>query len=189
MDGSAMPGGGSGADFGGYLENIGGPPNNFTNVPVGGVYSPQQMQQGVNAIYAGNDAKAQTQAGNLQQQLRPGFGANSPLLAQLLQGNDARYFGMAGEQARKFGMDAARMNAQQRLASQGMQLNVETRRAGADQNRRQLALTGRGQDFTREIGLLSALLQAGGGAGSLFRPLNTFDDTSTSQSLGRTWED
>ena len=179
LNSSTTPGGGAGSDFQGYMDNIGGPPANFTDIQVGGVYSPQQMNEGVNSIYANNDARMANQSRNITQQLSPGFGANSALLQELQQSNQGRFQGIGQDQARQFSQDAARMNAQQRLASAGAQTNVESLRAGDDQNSRSLALQGRGQDFDRERNLL-AMLGGMGGAGGLLSPLNYSESSSNS---------
>ena len=181
LNSSTTPGGGAGSDFQGYMDNIGGPPANFTDIEVGGVYSPQQMNEGVNSIYANNDARMANQSRNINQQLSPGFGANSALLQELQQSNQGRFQGIGQDQARQFSQDAARMNAQQRLASAGAQTNVESLRAGDDQNSRQLALTGRGQDFDRERSLLALLAGGLGGAGGLLAPLNYSESQSNTQ--------
>lgn len=181
--GQTPPGGGGASDFQGYFENVGGPPQSFTDVPIGGVYSPGQIQQGVNAIYADNDARSATQSRDINQQLRPGFGQNSPLLAELQANNTGRFQAMAGDQARQFDQTAAEMNAKQGLASRGLQLNVETNRAMADQNRRGLALGARGQDLTFQNALMQALLGAGG-VGGLLGPLNYSQQSSSTHPYG-----
>ena len=173
------PGGGAASDFQGYFENVGGPPANFTDITQGGVYTPQQVNEGVNSIYADNDARAANQSRNLNQQLGPGFGANSPLLAELQQSNQGRFQALGQGQAREFGQNAALVNAQHSLARAGAQTNVESLRAGDDQNSRSLGLQARSQDFDRERSLLS-LLAGFGGAGGLLGPLTNSQSTASS---------
>lgn len=88
-------------------------------ITVGGVYSPQLMQQNVNGIRAQGDA---TTAGQIAQQdaklAGAGLGANSPLSAQLA--TQARMGNQANTQGNvtNFLTTAAGQNAQQRLASE-----------------------------------------------------------------------
>lgn len=88
-------------------------------ITTGGVYSPQQIQQQVNATRAKTDTDTATK----QQQMRKdlagrGFGANSPLAAELA--TMMRGQGLAAntdaEQGLRF--NAAGANAQQRLAAE-----------------------------------------------------------------------
>lgn len=176
--GGLNSGGGTGgaSDFSSYFTNVGGPPANFTDIKQGGVYTPQQVNEGVNAIWAQNDARAGNQNRLINQQLGPGMAPSSGLLAELQQNNLGRYAAIGADQAREFGQNAALVNAQHALARAGAQTNVESLRAGSDQNKRQLALQARGQDFNREQSLLASLLSGGGG---LFGPLDYSEQTHT----------
>lgn len=105
----------AGATFG----QVGGTSQPLPNITVGGVYSPQQTQEQVNAARAGNDrSTASTQLQTQQKLAGKGFGATSPLL-QALQSQQQ----MAGMQAnseaeRGIRFDAAGANAKQQLASE-----------------------------------------------------------------------
>ena len=180
LNSSTTPGGGAGSDFQGYMDNIGGPPANFTDIDVRGVYTPQQQHEGIQAAFANATAMGEGQNQQLQRTFGMGMGSDSGFLQELLQGNKGRYAAIGADQARKWDQNASGMNAQQRLASAGAQTNVESLRAGDDQNSRQLALTGRGQDFDRERNLLSLLAGGLGGAGGLLGPLTNSQSSSSS---------
>src|SRR4051794_40927061 len=84
-----------------------------------GVLTPGQIQQQVNAAYARNDAKTNSEALRLVEEMSGrGFSANSPILTALrvgLTGQNLRSSISAEQQIR---LEGAKANAEQVLASQ-----------------------------------------------------------------------
>jgi len=172
-------GGGGASDFAEYFKNVGGPPQNFTDIDVRGVYTPQQQHEGIQAAFANATATGEGLNQQLERTFGMGMGSDSGFLQELLQGNKGRYAAIGADQARKWDQNAAGMNAQQRLASAGAQTNVESLRAGSDQNRRSLGLQARGQDLDYSRSILASMLSGSG----LFGPLNYSESSSSSEPL------
>lgn len=97
----------------------GGTGQGAPQITTGGVYSPQQIQEQVNATQAQNEQKGATSFRSAQRDLGGrGFGNNSPLLAQI-RSNLAIGTQAANSQAQQtIPFQAASANAQQNLASQ-----------------------------------------------------------------------
>lgn len=121
-------------------ERVGGQNAPLPNITVGGVYSPDQIQQQVNAGRAANDrSTAQSQKGTQDKLLGRGFGTNSPLL-QAIQTQQQ----MAGMQAnseleRQLRFDTAGANARQQTSSESLRQQQWAQNEDADIRRRQVA--------------------------------------------------
>ena len=183
-DGSATPGGGAGSDFAGYYDNIGGPPVSITDYQKGDFYSPQRFAEEQNAIAGQSDRLTAENIYGAGQKTPYGQASGDALQERLAS------YKMAGDQTRQQGLNDHRSKFQQGASNYDLQAgqllnNAEAQRAAENQGRRQLTLTGRGQDFQREQSLLAALLGAAGGGAGLLSPLNFYDDTSTSSSFSQ----
>lgn len=136
-------------------DRVGGQNAPLPNITVGGVYSPQQTQEQVNAARASNDRSTQQQQVATQQRLAGrGFGGNSPLL-QALQAQQ----GMAGMQAnseaeRGIRFDAATQNARQLLSSEQARQAQWAQNEDADIRRRQVATQQRSALLSALTGLV-----------------------------------
>lgn len=105
----------AGAAFG----TVGGQSQPLPNITVGGVYSPQQTQEQVNASRASNDRSTATAQKQTQQKLAgQGFGGNSPLLKALQSQQQMAGMQANSEAERGIRFDAAGANAKQQLASE-----------------------------------------------------------------------
>lgn len=128
---------------GGAGDRVGGAGAPQPGVTVGGVWSPQQVDQQVNAAKSNNamSAATQTRAAETGAAGR-GFGANSPLLMALKGQIGAATMGANADADRQIRWDAAQGNAKQQLASEG--LRGELWKAGEDSDirRRQTANQG-----------------------------------------------
>jgi len=181
-DGSPIPGGGSGSDFQGYYNNIGGPPVSITDYQKGDFYSPQRFAEEQNAIAGQSDRLTAENIYGAGQKTPYGQASGDALQERLAS------YKMAGDQTRQQGLNDHRSKFQQGASNYDLQAgqllnNAEAQRAAENQGRRQLALTGRGQDFQREQNLLAALLGAAGGGAGLLSPFTYYDDTSKSNSF------
>lgn len=91
------------------------------NVTVGGVYTPQQTAEQVNAAQAHNAQLAATQDRQAQQSnAAKGSSSRSPILAALMQENQAARMGADSSSAQQIGLANAQANAQQQTASEGL---------------------------------------------------------------------
>jgi hypothetical protein len=123
----------------------------FPGVTAGSVYSPEQIGAQSNLLRA----LGEQQAAGIGRQLRGqfggrGFGASSPLLAELQGQAYGRSRSAATEAENNLRFQAASANAQQQLGAE----ELGVRRAGLIGN---VASAGRQQDVNRENALLSAL--------------------------------
>lgn len=123
--GSADFGGPLGADpatTGGVpMRGLGGSNLPQPEVTVGGVYTPQQTQQQLNAGYARTAAMAGTQRRKIAESAGArGLGGASPLLMALGAGVGAAQMGADAETARETQLAHAKANAEQQLASEGL---------------------------------------------------------------------
>ena len=133
---------------------VGGQNTPMPALPNSFVYSPQQIQQQVNAARAQGDQGAMTQKRQIAGDLAGrGFGARSPLAMALQLGADTGARARNADQEREIRFDAAGANAKQdlsvgQLAQLGWnnwnQLDVERRKTQAEsalsQNRNMIAL-------------------------------------------------
>ena len=149
-------------DENGQFLRIGGENTQFTDIPVQGVFTPQQIQENVNTIRAQSQADS---AGQLLDLRNRAGGANfgtGPLSANF-QESSQNILGRAlaarlGAET-DFRTSAARDNAQQLLASAQAQTNVERARSQDDIARRQIEILNARDFFGRENALLNALGQ------------------------------
>lgn len=127
-------------------------------IDTSGVLTPAQIQQQVNAAYARNDAKTNSETLRLIEDMSGrGFSANSPILSALrvgLTGQNLRTSILAEQQIR---LEGAKANAEQVLASQKALSEQFIAQEGVlidkDKN-----------DVTRTVGVLSAISQLVGSA-------------------------
>lgn len=96
-----------------------GNPSGQPQINVGGVWSPQQVQQQVNASRAHNDQATASQSRAMQGKLAgQGYGANSPL-SQALQGQlQAQNLATNTQNTAQVRQNAAQMNSNQLLSTQ-----------------------------------------------------------------------
>lgn len=180
------PTAGQGEDFAGYMTNVGGTPPTFSDVTASPIWSDRLLREAVNDIWATQEARAAQAPA-----MRPGFGSNSPLLAELMAANRARASVVGGQQENQLRQRAAIENAQHMLNAQMAQTNVENLRSADERQRRQLALGVRGQDLGFAGQKLSSLLGAlsSGGSFGFLQPLpwswNRGSSSSYSQQKSR----
>lgn len=167
----ALPGGG---DFASYFNSVAGPTGSgqFTNIPQNPVWTPQMLNQATNDLFSDASARSANQAREIQQGLRPGFGANSAVQAELLNANQGRNDAIAAREANSLFQRAGVENAQHGLNTAIAQSNVENLRSAHQRQLAQLASGVRGQDVQRDVALQgiaaderNALLRAFGGFG------------------------
>lgn len=134
---------------------VGGQNGPSPQIDAGPVWSPQMIDQQVNAAKAGTAQKAQTQmTANQRNTAASGFGSRSPLLAALNSGvgMQAQAAGTDAERNIRFG--AAQGNAQQVLAGQQAQEGQWRDQQDADIRRRQA----NHQYVTSIAGLLAGMM-------------------------------
>jgi hypothetical protein len=123
-----------------------------------GVLTPAQIQQQVNAAYARNDAKTNSESLRLVEDMSGrGFSANSPILSALrvgLTGQNLRTSILAEQQIR---LEGAKANAEQILASQKALSEQFIAQEG-------VLIDHEKNDVTRTMGVLSAISQLVGSA-------------------------
>lgn len=106
---------------------VGGTPNlaPAPNVTVGGVYTPQQTAEQINAAQAHNAQLAATQDRQAQQSnAAKGSSSRSPILAALMQQDQAARMGADASSAQQIGLANAQANATQQTASEGLRSQV-----------------------------------------------------------------
>lgn len=140
--------GGAGGGFGGAG---GGALSQQQRTAVGDLWTPQQIDQQVNAAKASNAQSASSASTNAARQTAGrGFGANSPLLAALQGQINASQMGQNAEADRNIRLSGAQANAQNRL--QTGTLAEQQWQDAADQAYKRQAL-----GFSGPASLLSAL--------------------------------
>lgn len=136
---------------GGNQERIGGQNTPTPGVTVGGVYSPAQMQQQVNAAKANNASEAATQNAKTQESAASrGMSSRSPLVAALMQNNEAQRMMMDAEASREIPFQAAQANAENLARTEALRGNLWQAENQMDINRRKAA-------FDQQNTLLAAL--------------------------------
>lgn len=124
------------------LAPIGGQSPPSPGITVGPVWSPDQIQQQVNAARASNDATLASRQQQMRQQVAGrGFGSNSPLAQALgvqLQGQNLSANAEAG---REIPWQAAQGNAQQLLRSEQARETQFANRQQEDIERRRMQMT------------------------------------------------
>lgn len=119
------------------MAKAGGQSGPSPEISVGGVLNPQQIQQQVNSMKAGNQqAGASQMAGQTQSLAGRGFGSNSPLLAALHGQTQASTLGQNVGGERDIRLGAAKENAGQLLSSQTARENQFANRQREDIERR-----------------------------------------------------
>lgn len=119
-------------------ERVGGTNTPTPGITVGGVYSPQQIDQQVNAAKASSASDAATQKRMVEQQAGArGMSSRSPLVAALSGGIDAARMVGDADAERGIRFDAAGANAKQQLATETQRANVWAQNNQLDINRRQ----------------------------------------------------
>jgi hypothetical protein len=127
-------------NFNSSQERVGGANQPLPNITVGGVYSPQQTQEQVNAARSQNDRNvAQNQRQSQDQLAGRGFGSNSPLLQAIQAQQQMAGMQANSDQERQLRFDAATANARQQLDSETLRQNQWTQNEDADIRRRQVA--------------------------------------------------
>jgi hypothetical protein len=158
---------------------IGGHSGKGPPISIGPIWGPQQIDERVNLMRAGNDATA---AGQMSQQREDlagrGFSTvNSPLAMELARRTQAQNMATntAGENDLRW--NAAQGNAQHLLATQSAAQGFFRQMMDEDIRRRQLALQKYGADAQRSTALTSALAQ-------MAQPLSSSRSSQTSMSYG-----
>lgn len=140
-----------GATFG----QVGGQSPPSPEITVGGVWSPDQVQQQVNAARAGNDQATQARQAVMQRQMAGrGFGANSPLAMALGVGMGNQNLATNTGAEREIRWNAAQGNAQHQLATQQAREQQFASRQDEDIRRRQSQL----QAYSALLGALGGLV-------------------------------
>lgn len=143
------------------LSEIGGPQSPFPTITRGPIWNENQVQSRVNQMRSGNDLAAGGAVRGLGESTAGrGFGASSPLLQELTSniGSQNRATNTQGENDLRW--NAAQGNAQHRLAAEQADVGRSTAMSQDDLQRRQMALSGRGQDLQYAANRQNALLQA-----------------------------
>ena len=132
-----------------------------TQLPIintSGVLTPAQIQQQVNAAYARNDAKTNSESLRLVEEMSGrGFSANSPILSALrvgLTGQNLRSSILAEQQIR---LEGSKANAEQVLASQKALSEQFLAQEG-------VLVEQQKNEVTRTVGVLGAVFQMVGSA-------------------------
>jgi hypothetical protein len=109
------------------------------NVTVGGVYSPQQVDQSVNAALAKNAQQTATANRDVGQTAAArGMSSRSPLVAALMGRNTAAQLGADADASRQIRGDAAAANAKQQTTSEALREQAWQAENQLDVNRRQV---------------------------------------------------
>lgn len=112
LQGLISGGGGGGLNFG----RVGGENTPLPQLPNSFVYSPQQIQQQVNAAHSTADTGAATQKQQIGEQMAGrGFSGRSPIAMALQQAADVTGRAQGADQERQIRFGAAGQNAQQAL--------------------------------------------------------------------------
>ena len=168
------PTGGGAADFNKHYENVGGPAAEFTDYQKGDFFSPQRFAEEQNNIWGEQGQRTAYLQDQARNQMGPGRAPDGEL-NQLLAGyqNAGRAIGQQGmiQHASQFKPQAAQYD----LASAGTQTNIESLRAGDDQNRRSQGLQARGQDLDFNKALFALL----GSNSGIFSPLTNSQSTES----------
>lgn len=129
---------------GGDAERVGGQNTPTPGVTVGGVYSPQQVDEQVNAARARNAEETATQQRLAREQgAARGMSSRSPLAAALDQRFASGRMAADADAERQIRFDAAGANARQQTASEGLRGQLWNQENALDIQRRQTAQQGR----------------------------------------------
>lgn len=122
----------------GGFATAGGQSGQSPEISVGGVFTPQQIQQQVNAARGQNDATTANRVRQAQQQSAGrGFGSNSPMLQALTQRYENQNLATNADTERDIRQNASSLNADQRLATQEARSQQFSERQDEDIRRRQ----------------------------------------------------
>lgn len=168
--------------FSSLLAQIGGTPTDFPGITTGPIWGEPQIQGRVNAFRAQNDAAtagkgrrlADTTAGR-------GFGTNSPLYQELMGNLSAQNLSANTLGENDLRWNAAQGNAQHLLSTEQANVGRSAAVSADDLARRQMALSGRGQDLQFAANRQNALLQA---LNQYNQPLPFSKSSATSKSKG-----
>ena len=128
-----------GGQASGTSRGLGGSNLPAPEITVGGVFSPEQTQQQLNAGYARNAMMADTQRRRIGESAGGrGMSGSSPLLSALSSGVGAAQMATDAETARETKLGHSKANAEQRLASEGLRSQQWSQANQGDIARRQL---------------------------------------------------
>ena len=173
---------GTAAPFSALLSQIGGPATTFPGITAGPIWGEPAIQARVNAMRAGNDASTAGQVKRLADTTAGrGFGTNSPLYQELTSNLAGMNLATNTQGENDLRWNAAQGNAQHVLEAEKAGLSRANMMSQDDLQRRQLALSGRGQDLQFAANRQNALLEA---LGYYNQPLPFSKSTSKQRSSG-----